>query len=73
MRTSPSEELVRNHQADLRRDAERWTLAREARAARSRRRAPHVPARARLGLAEALHALARRLEAGGPAAPSPCD
>jgi hypothetical protein len=69
MGTSPSEALVRNHQADLRSEAERWSLVREARAARTRRRTPHVPARARLGLAGVLHAMARGLEAGGTAAP----
>jgi hypothetical protein len=64
----PSEDLVRGHQADRRAAAQRWTLARDARAARPGRRTPTRSARMRAGTAGVLHALARRLEAGGSAA-----
>jgi hypothetical protein len=67
MGTLLSEELVRAHQADRRAAAERWSLARDARARRPRGQATRAPSRARAGLARALHAVARRLEAGSSA------
>jgi hypothetical protein len=68
MTQSSSEDLFRGHQADRRPAAQRWTLARDARAARPGRRTPNRSARMRTGTAEVLRALARRLEAGGSAA-----
>jgi hypothetical protein len=69
MSTALSQELVRGHQTDRRADAEHWGQARAARAASRTPRTPRTPGRTRTGVAAALHALARRLEAGGPAVP----
>jgi hypothetical protein len=68
MTRSPHEDLVRGYQADRRADAQRWAQARGARAARPAGPATPRPARVRTALAGALHAAARRLEPGNPAA-----